>query len=400
MPKREIMRNADFDTRFVIIMEGLVQNTELVPPKDGRYDPTKGPNKWSFYQEKADGMTEGFLVRKNAPSSKKSQNVWLYKGCFNQYYEWYFYESFGEIIGSELFRYLLADRAPKNRMTQIPGAAPGIVSKYLPKFSSFKAQLSTFDDEESRNAFVKKIPTIDGIPEIIAATCFLNDFDGKFANLGTMLSDDGEKHAARIDFGCTLSNLDSHTYAIGLYLFNEGEFSDMFNHASTYAPLIDSKLFQNAILELSQINMDHVSQIVSAAVRRFVLAWQNIPLDEKAINKLYQHLFGADKSAWQCGYQAGPPVQMNFEIFSNEITHRIIDSLTQRKDIFYFFSRALTLKEVLRNIETSGSDGIDPELLEQCAALHQDAQTNTAKSYLLSKVIDQNITPQLTMSSI
>ena len=398
MPKREIPRGADAQERFIIVMDGLTHGSALKKPKDGRYNPELGLTKWAFYKEKSDGMTEGFLVKKVAdPSTQKSQNVWLYKACLNKDYEWYFYESFGELVGCELFRYVLGDIAPKNRMTQIPGEAPGVVSKFLPNFMTFKEEINRMDSEELKADFVKRIPTIDGIPEIIAATCFFNDFDGKFGNVGTMVNEHGERRAARIDYGCTLSNLNNHTYGIGLYLFNEGEFSETFGHALTYSTLIHSERFRHAIVELSQINMDHVSAIVRAAVARFSDAWKNIELDEKAINKLYNHLYGSDKTLWQSGYEAGPPVRINFDVFSTEISEKIIDTLSARKEIFSFFAKALALQDGLKATIESRIDEIDPRDVEQSNNLIYEAQGDSDKNYIITRLTSQVESPVLTV---
>jgi hypothetical protein len=379
--KREIPRGADANTRFLIIMDGLVHNSNLKQPKDGRFNPDLGATKWTFYKNKSDGMTEGFLVKKIAdPSSEKSQYIWLYKASLNKDYEWYFYESFGELVGCELFRYVMGDLAPKNRMTQIPGEAPGVVSKFLPNFMTFKDELNRFNDEEEKQKFIQNIPLIDGIPESIAATCFFNDFDGKFANMGSMVNELGERRAARIDYGCTLSNLHNHTYGIGLYLFNEGEFSERYKHALTYSKLIHSERFQQAIVELAQINMVHVSAIVRAAVGRFAKAWKDIPLDEKAIDKLYNHLYGQDKTLWQYGYDAGPPVKLNLELFATEISNQIIESLSARKEVFAFFAKTLTFKTGL---------GENTDQLEQYRELLQEADSDVHKQYIISHLIPQ-----------
>ncbi len=389
LSKREIPRGADADTRFSIIMSGLVEGSNLKSPKDGRFNSDLGETKWTYFNDKSDGMTEGFLVKKTAePSLEKSQHVWLYKACLNRDYEWYFYESFGELVGSELFRYVMGDLAPKNRMTQIPGEAPGIVSKFLPNFMTFKDELKRID-EEAKQAFVDNIPSIDGVPESIAATCFFNDFDGKFANMGSMVNSQGERRAARIDYGCMFSKLHDHTYGIGLYLFNEGEFSERYKHALTYSKLIHSERFQQAIVELAQINMEHVSAIIQAAVGRFSKAWQDIPLDAKAIDKLYHHLYGPDKTLWQCGYyEAGPPVELNFERFAVDISKQMIDSLSARKEIFAFFAKTLTFKTVLdEHIEHLES--LQTEQLEQYRDLLQEAEGDVHKQYIISHLIPE-----------
>lgn len=398
MSKREIPINADENTRFLIIMDGLLDDLGLKDPKDGRYDPELGPTKWTFFKEKTDGMTEGFLVKKTVdPTLRKSQHVWLYKACLNKDYEWYFYESFGELVGCELFRYFLGDIAPKNRMTQIPGEAPGIVSKFLPNFMTFKDELERLDSDELKQDFVQKIHLIDGIPEIIAATCFFNDFDGKFANIGTMIDERGQRRAARIDYGCALSNLNNHTYGIGLYLFNEGEFSETFKHAITYSHLIHSEQFRQSILKLSQINMDHVSAIVRAAVARFSKAWKDIPLDVKAIDKLYNHLYGSDKTLWQCGYESGPPVTINFDVFSTEMSDQIIHALSTRKSIFEFFANALSLQTTLKSIIEHGEESvIESQDLEHCKALFQEAMHNSEKNYIITHLTGQVESPQIT----
>ena len=397
MPKREIPKGADANTKFAIVMDGLMEGSELKEPKNGQYNPEQGHAKWAFFTEKTDGMTEGFLVKKTSdPSLPKSHNVWLYKACLNKDYEWYFYESFGELVGCELFRYVLGDIAPKNRMTQISGEAPGIVSKFLPNFMTFKEEVNRLDSEELKKTFVNRIPLIDGIPEIIAATCFFNDFDGKFANIGTMVNEQGERRAARIDYGCTLSNLNDHTYGLGLYLFNEGEFSEVFKHALTYSKLIHSEQFKQSIFELSQINMDHVSTIVRAAVARFSEAWKNIDLDDKAIDKLYNHLYGPDKILWRHGYEAGPPVKINFMVFSTEISDQIINSLSERKDIFAFFAKALTFQTTLKQLVEHGEDAIESQYLEQCNELLQEAQGNLNKQFIVTRLTGQIEPPNLT----
>lgn len=330
---------------------------------------------------------DGFFAKKVADSGlSKAQNVWLYKACLNSDYKCYLFESFGEIVGYELFRYHLGSLVPKNRMTQIPGKAPGIVSKFLPNFVTFREKLIQLSNKELQLEFIRNIPMLSCIPKIIATSCFFNDFDGKFANIGTMVNQLGIHHAARIDFACALSNLNNHTYGIGLYLFNDGEYSNYFNHAATYNSLIYSEEFQNAIIELSEINIDHIRLIVQAAVKRFVQAWRNIPLDSKSINRFYKHLYGADESIWPSSYSSESPHTLNYDLFETEIIDNIISAISERKIIFAFFAQAMSVQTDLKKLIYYGEESAEPKHIELCKSLIDEAKSSLAKQYILTNL--------------
>ena len=352
MPKRIISENADKETRFRIVMEGLLENNgELKLPKSGTYSSIADDvSKWRFFAEKTDGMTTGFLVKKQAKlGAEKGTQTWIYKHEPGKDYTWYFYEHFGESVGGELFRYVLGDLAPKIRMTQLGSEPPGLVSRFISEFSTFKDQLKALhvqsnidegdqevaaqEEQRQKQAFINNIATITGIPKIVAANCFFNDFDGKLGNAGTFKTPDGRVKAARIDFGTALSNLHDHTYGLGLYLFGQGEFSDRYRHHLTYASLLGSETFKNEIEALSNIDMSHVEAIVKTSVARFVNAWKSIELGEEAIDKLYTHLYGSEKSMWaNKGYMVHsndplpPKVSIDLECFERTITSDIVIS--------------------------------------------------------------------------
>ena len=387
MSKREIPVDANENTKFAIIMSDLLNGHELKEPKDGSYDEKLGTAKWKFFKEKSDGVMNGFFAKKASdPSLPKSQNVWLYKACIDGDTRCYLFESFGEIVGYELFRYHLGSLVPKNRMTQIPGKPPGIVSKCLPNFFTLTEKLTQLPDTESRLEFVKNIPHQRCLPKIIATSCFFNDFDGKLSNIGTMINQIGIHHSARIDFACSLSNLHNHTYGIGLYLFNDGEYSNLFNHAATYHSLIFSDEFKNAIIELSQINIDHVSLIVQAAVKRFVQAWRNIPLESNSITRFYKHLYGADQSTWPTSYSSEYPKFLNYDLFEIEIIDNIVSAISERKIIFAFFAQALTMQQDLKKLIHYGEDPSDQHHRKICNNLINQAKLSSAKQYILDNL--------------
>lgn len=146
--------------------------------------------------------------------------------------------------------------------------------------------------------------------------------------------------------------------------------------------------------------MAHVSAIVRAAVARFSEAWKNIELDEKAIDKLYNHLYGSDKALWQSGYEAGPPVRMNFDVFATEISEKIIDTLSARKDVFAFFARALALQDGLKATIENRIDEIDLLDVEQSNDLIHEAQGDSDKNYIITRLTGQVESPVLTVRPV
>jgi hypothetical protein len=80
----------------------------------------------------------------------------------------FFYAMFAEIVGGELFRYVLGDAAPKIRLTTTNTQGPVIVSRFLPEFVSFKEHLRPLSDEH-RISFRRQLLDLDGLPEVIAA---------------------------------------------------------------------------------------------------------------------------------------------------------------------------------------------------------------------------------------
>lgn len=391
MPKRIIPENTDKETRFQIVMDGIIENNgELKLPKSGTCSSSADDaSKWRFFSEKTDGMTTGFLVKKQAKlGAEKGTHTWIYKHEPGKDYTWFFYEHFGESVGGELFRYVLGDLAPKIRMTQYGTETPGLVSRFIPEFSTFKEQMNALhvqshldemeqeasakEEQHQKQAFVNNIPTITGIPKIVAANCFFNDFDGKFGNAGTFKTPDGRIKAARIDFGTALSNLYDHTYGLGLYLFGEGEFSDRYHHHLTYRSLLGSETFKNEIEELSNIDMSHVEAIVKTSVARFVKAWKSIELGEEAINKLYTHLYGGDKSMWENkGYMVHfndplpPKVSIDLEYLERTVVLDIVTSLAERKEIFAFFAKVLTCQVELNEIAMGEAPPTAPIKIKQ-----------------------------------
>lgn len=390
MPKRDMPVNADEDTRFVVIMDGLTNTSDhsLKLPKDGHWHGEGA--KWRFLSEKKTGVTNGYLVSKNAQSSTtKHDKIWLYKTSLDKHYEKYFYASFCETVGSELFRYALGDLAPKNRLTKIDGEAPGIVSRFLPEFLSFAKIIEGYDERE-KPAFIEQIPGLHGTPKIIATNCFFNDYDGSFFNSGLFVSSDGKQKVGRIDFGTALSNMHDHTYGIGLYLFGRGKYEYRYHYARTYAPLLRSDEFRLSILNMAQINLEHIDAIVRASVQRFVNAWRDILLDGPAIKKLFSHLYGENMEMWfRCGYTEIPSVQIDFDQFNFTISDEIIAAVAERKEIFLFFAKTLACQNELCIISTglnATSDFATATDLEQAHMLIKEAEedSNVHKRLLLT----------------
>lgn len=374
MPKRDIPVGASDEIKFQIIMEGLVQSSHRIPPKDGRIG---AQEKWRVVGEKTIGLSSGCLVSKNAtPNTRKHEQIWMYKffadqsGVVNKF----FYAMFVETVGGELFRYVLGDAAPKIRLTQIGNQAPGIVSRFLPEFTSFK-DLQRPLDEEQRILFRKQLLNFEGLSEVMAANCFLNDHDGRFENVGLYRTAEMKYQVGRIDFGTALSQLNNPIYCLGIYLFGKGSFDPRYHYVETYGPLLKSEQFRLAIQQLSTINLNHIEAITRASVACFVDSWRNVPLNELSINKLFTHLLGAEKSCWvNYGYIDGQPVQMNLDQFNQTISEAIISSMRRRKDIFSFFAKALE-----SHVATT-DDSIQASPLTQ---LKQEAMHDQDKAQLL-----------------
>lgn len=345
MPKRDIPVDADEDTRFALIMDGLVDPASggLKPPKNGLVEGEVA--KWHPVGEKPAGRTEGFLVRKNTSSgSAKASHTWLYKTSKPTNMTRYFYASFCETAGSELFRYTLGECAPKNRLVIGALQIPGLVSRFLPDFISFAKM-----QENGKESFV--ITAQHGIHKIIAANCFFNDYDGTFANTGLFTSTDGRKKVGRVDFGAVFSQLLNHSYGIATYLFDKGKYSYRYRYAMLYAPLLQSEEFRLSIESMSQINIEHIKAITKASVARFVEAWRTTPIEAPAIEKLFSHLYGEDKQKWhEGGFQDDPTVCIDLDRFNEVICNHIIAALTERKNVFGFFARALSYQRELNTI--------------------------------------------------
>lgn len=354
MPKRDIPVNADEDTRFDLIMEGLREPTgHLKPPKTVSCEGSVA--KWDHVGEKPKSVTDGYLIKKRESSgTPKASHTWLFKTCTldSDKFKQYFCASFCETVGSELFRYSLGELAPKNRLAIGKDNIPGLVSRYLPEFVTFSQFFNCFDyrSEKKEDKIIAMLEHkgVTGIHQVIAANCFFNDYDGKFGNTGIFRSMDGLEKVGRIDFGTAFSQLFNHSEGIATYLFDKGKYSYRYFYARKYAPLLQSELFRESINSMSEINMNHVEHIVSASVARFYDAWRHIPIDGAAIEKLFSHLYGDDKDKWRaCGFQEDPTVRIDFDLFNRVICDDIIHALTERKKIFKFFSMALAYQKVL-----------------------------------------------------
>lgn len=355
MPKRDIPVNADEDTRFALIMEGLREPTtgRLKPPKIVSCEGSAA--KWEHVGEKPISVTDGYLVKKRAsPDTRKALHTWLFKTSLSNpnNIKKYFCASFCETVGSELFRYSLGELAPKNRLATGNDNIPGLVSRYLPDFVPFSQVFSCFDytSEKKEEKIITTLEDqgITGIHQVIAANCFFNDYDGKFGNTGILRSMDGQIKVGRIDFGTAFSRLFNHKEGIATYLFNKGKYSYRYSYAKKYAPLLQSELFRESIHSMSEINMDHVERIVIDSIERFCDAWRQIPIDSAAIEKLFSHLYGEDKNKWcACGFQEDPTVRIDFVQFNQVVCDDIIHALTERKKVFKFFSIALACQNDL-----------------------------------------------------
>jgi hypothetical protein len=345
MPKRDIPVGASEEVKLQIIMEGLMQGGSMTKPKDGRMGDQE---KWRVVGKKTIGLSNGCLVSKNAtPGTTKHEQLWMYKfftdpsGSVNKF----FYAMFSEAVGGELFRYVLGDAAPKIRITQIGNQAPGLASRFLPEFVSFR-DLQRPLNEEHRITFRQQLLDFEGLPEVIAANCFFNDHDARFENVGLYSTAEMKRKVGRIDFGTALSQLNNPIYCLGMYLFGKGDFDPRYHYVETYGPLLKSEKFRLAIQRLSTINLNHIEAIIRVSVARFVASWQDVSLNELSINKLYSHLFGAENAAeWvQYGYVGDPSVQINFDQFNQHISEAITSSMRRRKDIFSFFAKALDIQ--------------------------------------------------------
>ncbi len=140
-PKKIYPPDANEEEKFRIIMEGLLEDDRMMPPKEGRVGVKE---KWRSVAEKENGVTSGYIVSKNATSgTAKHEHRWMYKFFTDQSGQVgkFFYAMFAEMIGGELFRYVLGDAAPKIRLITTNTPAPGVVSCFLPEFVSIKEYL-------------------------------------------------------------------------------------------------------------------------------------------------------------------------------------------------------------------------------------------------------------------
>lgn len=382
MPKRDILPQTAADETYLIILAGLMSSTGGVmkPPKTV-YLSGSFPN-WRIISEKKTGVMTGMVISKNAtPGSRKHEHPWMYKYCPHSVDEEtlgrHFRSHFNETIASELFRYVLGESAPKNRLTKNEGEFPGMVSRFLPEFRSFQDVAESMREEE-KIAQLRRLDDQSGLADALVVSAFFNDHDARFENIGLFHSAEGREKVGRIDFGTAFAQINHPLFCLGMYLFGQGNFDPRLKkYADRYGWLLKTPVLQASLKKIAALNIAHIRIILEIAIQRWIMAWSDTPLSGLAIQKLFKHIWGEDRELWRLhGYMEQSTVKIDFTLFKQKMIETMMASFERRKSLFSYFAQLLSILN---------ADVFSPEAFEHLTHEHQH---DADKSCLLSWISD------------
>jgi hypothetical protein len=243
--------------------------------------------------EKDTSITPGSFVHKipkNATDTNtlKQSRTWVYKGDANDPGEIVF-----EILGTNLFNYLMGDNSPKIRLHKDSKGNVLVMSKFI---ENFKTLADMDEDIEELSSKAK------GFARFFAATALFSDYDFHKRNIGFRRNDNGELEWARIDNGRALSYFVDNSYRRRrLYELKEAQTAEGMedNMIKTGYP---EELFEgfDFSCELSQavneIDEKKLRKIIKFSMRHLQEAYGENFLDNDKVKEEFRFRMHIDKS--------------------------------------------------------------------------------------------------------
>lgn len=243
--------------------------------------------------DKDAGITPGVFVHKlpkNATdtNSLKQSRTWVYKGDVNDPGEIVF-----EILGTNLFNYLMEDNSPKLRLHKDSKGNVLVMSKFIENFKT----LDVMDQDVEELSGTAK-----GFARFFAATALFSDYDFHQRNVGFRQNDKAELEWARIDNSRALSYFVGNSYKRRkLYRLKEAQTADGMknNMISTGYPkgLFEGFDFAYELNQaVNEIDEKKLRKIIKFSMRNLQEAYGEKFLDNNNVKEAFHFRMHIDES--------------------------------------------------------------------------------------------------------